>query len=225
MAIRTVLGRVEDEDRIRGWIGLPLRACLEEIEPDRVDEMFAVYVAWNEANAPRLARPVPGVAGLLADLHHAGARVAVATSKRAGSAQLVIGLTGLAELLPVVVTMEDTLVHKPDPAPLRAAVLRAGGVPTEAVYVGDAVVDIEAARAGDLSSVGVLWGASTRAELESAGADVVVDTVPSLRQLLLPGGVGSPESRSVTTTLRSHEGPVERSQPHRSHSSQDRPAE
>ncbi|MCP3420384.1 HAD family hydrolase [Nocardioides pinisoli] len=42
-------------------------------------------------------------------------------------------------------------------------------------YVGDHVHDVEGARAADVLSVSVLTGGCTRAELEEAGTDVVLD--------------------------------------------------
>lgn len=59
-----------------------------------------------------------------------------------------------------------------------------------AVTVGDATYDIfaAAAAAAGVGAVGVTWGFQTRAELEEAGADVVVDAagevVPAIPRLL-----------------------------------------
>jgi HAD superfamily hydrolase (TIGR01509 family) len=100
-----------------------------------------------------------GIDRLLRDL--SGAGVAVGGRRRA-SAEIPAGLTGLSSHLDVLVTMEDTVVHKPDPEPLLLAVNRLGATPDQAVYVGDAIVDVQAARnAGNGSGRGHLgsWGA------------------------------------------------------------------
>lgn len=54
----------------------------------------------------------------------------------------------------------------------KAEVLREEGA---GVYVGDHVHDVEGARAAGVLSVSVLTGGCTRAELEEAGTDVVLD--------------------------------------------------
>jgi hypothetical protein len=103
-----------------------------------------------------------GIDRLLRDLSGAGVAVAAATSKRRASAEIAAGLTGLSSHLDVLVTMEDTVVHKPDPEPLLLAVNRLGATPDQAVYVGDAIVDVQDARnAGNGSGRGHLgsWGA------------------------------------------------------------------
>jgi phosphoglycolate phosphatase len=46
--------------------------------------------------------------------------------------------------------------------------------------VGDRRHDVEGAHANGLGAVGVLWGYGTRAELEAAGADALVASMPEL---------------------------------------------
>jgi phosphoglycolate phosphatase len=53
--------------------------------------------------------------------------------------------------------------------------------------VGDRRHDVEGAHANGLQAIGVLWGYGSRAELEAAGADVLVG---SMRELVeWAGGV------------------------------------
>ncbi len=67
----------------------------------------------------------------------------------------------------------DTLpVRKPDPAPLREAVARAGG--GRAVLVGDSITDADTARAAGVPFVAVSFGFSDR-PVEALGADAVID--------------------------------------------------
>ena len=184
-AFRTVLGRQEDERRIRAWIGQPLLRCFQEASPAHADELFAAYTEWNEANTTRLVRGYAGIPELLGELAGAGVRVAVATSKRRPPAARALELTGLTSLVPVLVTMEDTPVHKPDPTPLLFAVDLAGGEPGRAAYVGDAAVDLRAARAAGMAGVGVLWGAGEEADLRAERPSAVCAQVSALRSVLL----------------------------------------
>ena len=186
-AFRSVVGTEPDEARIRAFIGRPLIACFQEAAPEHADALFTAYTEWNEANTERLVRSYAGVAELLTDLRAAGAAVAVATSKRRHPAAWALELTGLTDLVPVLVTMEDTAVHKPDPTPLLLAVARAGGEPGRAAYIGDAVVDVQAARAAGMTAIGVLWGAGTEADVRAERPYAVAPSVAALRDLLLPG--------------------------------------
>lgn len=60
-----------------------------------------------------------------------------------------------------------------------------GGRPEQAAYVGDAVVDIQAAQAAGMAAVAVSWGAARRDDLVAASPDHLVDTVAELQELLL----------------------------------------
>jgi pyrophosphatase PpaX len=184
-AFTTVLGEAEDEATIRSWIGQPLIRAFRDRSPDRADELFDTYIRWNHANSERLIGRFAGMGDLLADLRRAGAGVAAATSKRRDSAGEALRLTGLDAYLDVLVTLEDTDEHKPDPAPLLLAVDRLGGTPSRAVYVGDAVVDVQAARRAGMAAVGVTWGAAARDDVAAAQPDVLVETVDELRAALL----------------------------------------
>jgi pyrophosphatase PpaX len=184
-AFTTVLGREEDETMIRSWIGQPLIRGFRAIDAEHADELLSTYLAWNHANTERLIRRYAGIDTLLADLRGAGVQVAAATSKLRAPAQEAVRLAGLTAYLDVLVTMEDTDVHKPHPAPLLLAVERLGAVPGEAVYVGDAVVDVRAARNAEMAAVGVTWGAGTPEEVVEAQPDVVAHTVDDLRAALL----------------------------------------
>lgn len=198
-AFTTVLGAAEDEERIRGWIGQPLIRGLREVSPQHADVLYETYLAWNHANTERLIRRYAGVDSLLSQLAAAGVRVAAATSKLKGPAEEAIRLTGLAGHVTTLVTMEDTEQHKPDPAPLLLALDRLGASPSEAAYVGDAVVDVQAARNAGMAAVAVTWGAGARDGLVEAAPDVLVESVGELFAALVPASEGRAMSAEAGT--------------------------
>ena len=110
--------------------------------------------------------------------------VGVATSKRRASAEATLASAGLAGV-PVLAAVEDTRTHKPEPEPLRFAAHALGVEPSDCVYVGDAVVDVLAARAAGMAAIAVTWGAGTPTALAEAGPNEVVDSVEALSGLLL----------------------------------------
>ena len=184
-AFRSVLGEEVDEARARAWIGRPLLAALVEERPDHGHELDRVYREWNLANTSRLIRRYDGIPELLALLADAGVRTAVATSKRRGTARLALEAVGIDGAVDVVAALEDTTLHKPAADPLLHAAATLGVDPGDCVYVGDATVDVLAARAAGMSSVAVTWGAGERQALLAAGPDALVDTVAELGAYLL----------------------------------------
>lgn len=185
-AMVDVLGVRPSVDEARGWIGQTLYSTFGTRYPDQAQQLVDSYLAWNAAHLDELLEDFPGTPELLAALKAAGAALGVATSKRRVSAENTLRSAGLEQAIDVTVAMEDTALHKPSPEPLLLAVERLGGRPADAVYVGDAVVDVLAAKAAGMTAVAVSWGAAARIELEAAGPDVLVDTIGQLQALLLP---------------------------------------
>jgi phosphoglycolate phosphatase len=115
----------------------------------------------------------PGVPEALAAIGD-GRRLAVATSKPRAFAEPLIAALGFGDAFEAIFAPElDLHVESKTTTVARALDgLAARGVP--AAMVGDRYVDIEAARAHGLRSVGVTWGFGTADELRDAGADVLV---------------------------------------------------
>lgn len=122
----------------------------------------------------------PGMAEVVRQV--AGAGVAcIVTSKPLPFAEAIADHLGLRPLLAFVEGPSMTALEEPKKVTLGRAVER---LPSLAVMVGDRHHDIDAGRAHGLRTVGVSWGIGGRAELELAGADVVVDTPAELAEVL-----------------------------------------
>ena len=184
-AFRTVIGREEDPDVIRSWIGRPLIGAFRDHSPEHADELYATYLQWNADNTERLIRGYDGVVEVLGDLRAAGVHVGVATSKRRESAEQAMDILGISEHVDVLVAMEDTERHKPDPTPLLLALDRMGRGSNDAVYVGDAVVDVLAGKAAGMDTVAVTWGAGLPDALHGVRPTAVVATAGELRTALI----------------------------------------
>jgi pyrophosphatase PpaX len=183
-AFTTVLGHPWDEAEIRTWIGQSLIEALRRADPEHADELFATYTAWNHAHTAELIKNYPGLPDLLRDLVAAGVRIGVVTSKRTGQAAWALDLTGLADVLPILVTHDDVDEHKPSPQPLLKAMADLEVAPDQTAYVGDAVVDIVAAQRAGVTAIAVTWGAGVRESLVAAEPDHIADTAAELRRLL-----------------------------------------
>lgn len=174
-----------DEAQMRSWIGRPLQPVFEQRYPGRADELTATYRTWNLAHHDELILAVPGMPQLLKSLLDNGIRIGVVSSKKASTVQQGLEVVGLAPLIEVLAGMDETHFHKPRPEPLLFAAERLAVAANDCAYVGDADVDVLAARAAGMASVAVTWGAGTREVLAAAGPGVMVDTVEQLQDCLL----------------------------------------
>lgn len=184
-ALWTIVGEHADVAEARSWVGETLRDTFHRRYPEHAEQLIDAYIEFNLRELPLRVERFDGIAALLADLGTAGLTCGVATSKRRRSAELTLEAVGLAGAIDVTVAMEDTASHKPQPEPLLLALERLGARAQDAVYIGDAAVDVLAARAAGMDVIAVTWGAGLPSALAAAGPTAVVDTVEQLRGLLL----------------------------------------
>ena len=129
--------------------------------------------------------PYAGTIETLDRLRAAGVQLAVLTNKDHVSAAPLIEKYFGSERFALVQGRVDAFPPKPE-APVTLHVMEElGADPSTTLYVGDSNVDILTGHNAGLKSAGVSWGFRGRAELESAGADYVVDTQNELAALIL----------------------------------------
>ena len=171
--------------QMREVIGLPLTTILGTFAPGR--DTAPLAARYRELYPERGVPPtvlLPGAADAVRAIHRLGGRVLVISAKVEPAIRAVLRHVGLdaGELAPDAVTGDAFAAGKRD-------ALRAAGA---TAYVGDHVADVEAARAAGALAVGVTTGAHDRETLLAAGADVVLDdlgALPDLVRELHAGGV------------------------------------
>ncbi|EDY21490.1 HAD-superfamily hydrolase, subfamily IA, variant 3 [Chthoniobacter flavus Ellin428] len=133
---------------------------------------------YREVVAERGVEPLPGVRTWLDRLREAGIPCAIGSSTHLANIQLSLGMIGLGEYFSAMVTSEDVKHGKPHPDVFLTAAAKLGAEPTRCVVFEDALVGIQAARAGGMKVVGV---ATTHPPEELAMADVVVHRLDELQ--------------------------------------------
>ena len=176
-------GRAPTDDEWRAGIGRPLHTVLREwAEGDDVEaeRLLARYREFQLEHHDRLLRPYPMMLETLEQLSAAGYQLGVVTSKAEWLAQRALEHLGMSALFPVLVGCDTCVNHKPHPEPVERALALLSASSASAVYVGDSPHDIQSGRAAGTGTVGVTWGAFGRDELVASGADVVIDSVTEL---------------------------------------------
>ncbi|WP_306328763.1 HAD family hydrolase, partial [Streptomyces venezuelae] len=165
-------------------IGLPGEKLLEHLlGPDRDrsadDRLSAAHDTLYGAYFERL-RAFDGAAELLSTLAGSGWEVVLVTSAKDRELEALRAALDADAAISATATADDVAEGKPAPDPVEHA-LSLVGVPAErAVFVGDSVWDMEAARRAGVLGVGLLCGGIPRADLEGAGAAAVYDDATDL---------------------------------------------
>jgi phosphoglycolate phosphatase len=131
---------------------------------------------------------VPGLDALL----KRGIRLGIVSTKYRYRIEAILERLGARDRFDVIVGGEDTETHKPDPEGLRVALRSLGVRPVESVYVGDHVVDAEAASRVPVPFVGVLTGTTKKEDFQAFPHVKVLDSASELPFLLDRIGVWPP---------------------------------
>ena len=167
-------GTVSLYARVAAFGALPAAALEETLRG------AAAIIERYEGEAIAKTCLLPGVREALETLEGSDLRAGVVSSNSREVVRAILERTGLAEYFAVIVGREDVRLPKPAPEGLLFACERLGVAPGEAVYAGDNVADIEAARAAGMPACGVRGGDSSEEALREAGAVAVLDSIETL---------------------------------------------
>jgi phosphoglycolate phosphatase len=190
LAALRALGHEPDETLdIRGSIGPPLedlmQILLRSYGDDRVGEAVAAYRQHYGESGFLGSVPYPGIGSSLKAMKQAGLRVYLATSKREVFASRILDHLKFAPYFDGIhgSVPSGELDHKPE---LLAHILSRHGLsPSQSLMVGDRRHDISGAHAVGMRGLGVLWGYGSRDELETAGADQLVESPADLARTVV----------------------------------------
>jgi phosphoglycolate phosphatase len=164
----------------RDMIGFGARAMLEAglaahdraPPPERLDQLFADFVTHYSEHIAEESAPFPGALAALDRFSAEGWRLAVCTNKLERLARRLLDEIGIADRFAAIAGQDTFGVRKPDPRHLIETIRRAGGDPSAAVMVGDSELDIAAARAAGIPSVGVTFGYTS--PIADHGPDAII---------------------------------------------------
>lgn len=190
---------VPEQHILEKFVGPPLVASfmeyagMTEEEAMRAVEIYRERfstVGWKEN------RLYPGIAPLLKALKENGVFLGIASAKPDLFVKRIAEHFGFAKYFDKIVgaTFQNKSADK--------CTMLTGAMPEDVdlsttAMVGDRKFDMDAARKLGVAAIGVLYGYGDREELENSGADVLVESVDELYDVLLPG-VKKPDGLFIT---------------------------
>ncbi|KAA2285492.1 phosphoglycolate phosphatase [Arenimonas fontis] len=180
------LGRAEvAESRLRQVVSKGGRAMLAVAAPDLTEaEREALLPEFLQEYSKALAERstlFDGITDLLAAIEGRGLRWGIVTNKPGWLAEGVVEGFGWGRRCAVLVAGDTLPSRKPDPATLLFACERLAIAPDQALYVGDDLRDVQAARAAGMPVATALWGYREDGEDPRAwGADLDCETAREL---------------------------------------------
>ena len=192
-SVRYALARfgiqVSDPASLYAFIGPPLQDSFRDLygfDEAQAREATRLYREYFEPHGLYENAVYPGVPALLERLRGAGLRLFVATSKPERFAKRILAHFGLTEAFEIIAGADLAGRRSRKAEVLRDALDRSGvGDPAKALMVGDREHDVLGAREVGVDCLGVLYGYGSRAELLTAGAIALAETVPQVGDRIL----------------------------------------
>lgn len=183
------LGRLEmGEEAIRARIGWGIKMLLQQLLPDMseagLDEARKVFLEYYASHLAVETRFYDNVRETIEDFAKRGKLMAVVTNKPLGLTIGILEELDFAGYFATVLGGDSLPTRKPDPAPLIHVMDSLDVAPEKTVFVGDSRVDIEAGNGAKIFTIGAAYGFRGRAELETAGAGMIIEDFSELAGII-----------------------------------------
>lgn len=175
-------------ETITSYVGHGIRNLMQRCLGEGTDEAlldqcvgtFRTYAFAHPADRTYI---YDGMERVLSTLKERGVIQVILSNKAHELTTLVAEALGLGRWCDEVIGERPDFPRKPDPAVVLDILSRHMINPGEAAIVGDGDTDMQVGRTAGMMTCGVTWGLHTRSQLESFGADKVVDSPYELHDL------------------------------------------
>lgn len=169
-------------DMVAAEIGPPLDEMFKKFQPKADRPIISSLVTKYRERYAEIGYAenelYPGIHEEVRALSERGVRLGICTSKRSDFAEKILTRFDLLAYFQFV-DGGDVGIKKKEQL---AGMIASGKIDRNAVMIGDREVDILAAWANNLRSVGVLWGFGDLDELKHASPDLIIHEVKELGQ-------------------------------------------
>ncbi|WP_436522548.1 HAD family hydrolase [Actinoplanes sp. HUAS TT8] len=140
-----------------------------------------------EVTAVATATPTPGAADVLRTAHATGRSVAIVSNNSSAAIEAYLHQHDLLRYVNGIVARFDGMdpsLLKPNPFLVEQGPTAARASRDAAIFIGDSVTDIEAGQAACIPTVGYANKPGKHQRLTDAGADVVIDSMQAIADVL-----------------------------------------
>lgn len=165
-------------------LGQPLSYYLEMIRPDLQDTLAEVFKIWYVNHHDLYASAYEGVFHMVHQIRAKGLMTGIVTNNSPLGLHMGLSLLKLDNAFDVMITRDDVTACKPSPEGIKQA-LEALSVPPDSVlYVGDSLVDLEAASEAGVIAALVGWTTLSREQCFQYEPYLKIDAPDTLLNLI-----------------------------------------
>lgn len=148
-----------------------------------LEEGLPMCRKWMQEDPCYHVVPYDHIVWALGELKRQGVKIAVFSNKPHISAVSVVETIFGKGLFDHIQGQTDLIPIKPDPTGVYEILDQFGVQKDECLYFGDTNTDMQTGRNAGVTAVGVTWGFRPRSELETYGADILIDSAKEIPKL------------------------------------------
>ncbi|WP_303691779.1 HAD family hydrolase [Megamonas hypermegale] len=157
---------IPPDDEIKKTIGLPMieaiRVLFKEDDDKLLHKLKDKYTEFADIHMTPNTVLYPQTIPALRRIKESGAKTAIISSKTRRRIMQTLTRDNIADLVEFVIGSEDVKTHKPSPEGMFMAIERFGADKKDVLYIGDNVIDGEAAQNAGVDFAAVLTGNNVR---------------------------------------------------------------
>ena len=183
--LKEYLGRSPTDDELNQVYGKTLDEQMSFFSLEDSQELVDAYKIFYRTHMDKQTHLFEGVKNLLDELAAKGIIMATVTNKGSRGVQHAFKKFDLGKYFAISVTADDVFRGKPDPEGIFTTLGHLGVDAEDALFVGDSLNDIAAAKDAGVKSVLVGWTFFNKDHYTAFGADYVIDKPIDLMRLLI----------------------------------------
>ncbi len=175
--------KVVGREQLRPHIGRGLKIIYREFVPDFDYDSLITTHANFQARSLHLIKIFPKVLETVKKLKDKGLKLAIVTS-RMKNTETSLKVAGLdPKLFDAIITADDIQNLKPNPEGTLLALKKLKVKASEAILVGDAIVDIEMGKNAGVKTVAITWGFGGE-DISISKPDYLIKKIEELEKII-----------------------------------------
>ena len=188
-ALTTLGDKTHEVEKYKTFVGNGRYKLVERMLPEdnrsveNIEKALELFDSYYEKHMIDMTKPYDGIMEMLDCLISKSINIAVVSNKpHEFTTEVVKNYFG--DRFEVVYGHKKNTKEKPDPWAVLEVIDEFKVNKDECLYVGDSEIDINTAKNAGVKSVGVEWGFRGKGELESAGANYIVNKPEQILEIL-----------------------------------------
>lgn len=177
-----------DRDKIIRTIGMTLKNAFISLtridDEEKINEFLRIYK--EKSNEITIENTVlfDDTLDTLKKLKDKNIKIGIVSSRMGSRIKSILNHLDCMDYIDYIVGFENVSSHKPDPEGLNMAIKYFNSNKEEVLYIGDSIIDAQAAENGSLDFIGVITGTTSKDEFDKYNNIKIVSNLSKILEII-----------------------------------------